>query len=288
MTGIETLLTMAVADGRFAAALLEDRTSALAASGVTLTAAERSMLASTDEPALRQLILSMAGTGADAQRRAFLGRAAAALAALAGGVVLAPGCHSSGSGARPAAPPKPATPAAPPPAPASSKPQGTPAPRPPAAPRSAAVGKPADRPGHEIALGSGGYTGIRPGGHGPGLGSRRRSNVRIKFSPPRVQGKLSTELVRRIMRRHTNEVRYCYEKELQRKPGLQGELELSFVIAGKGMVSSTALLRSTLGSKTVERCVLDALGRWLFPGTADGKPATVAVSMNFWKAKKNK
>ncbi len=63
LTGIEELLAMAAADGRFAVALLEDRQRAVEAGGVTLSPAQRQVLRSVDDRALRQMILGMAGTG---------------------------------------------------------------------------------------------------------------------------------------------------------------------------------------------------------------------------------
>ncbi len=105
--GIEQLMAMAAVDPDFAEALYVDQESAVAASGVELTATERGILAATPEPALRQMVGNVGGAIPDEERRAFLGRSAAALLALVGGVLPlgASGCDQKVKGIQPDKPP---------------------------------------------------------------------------------------------------------------------------------------------------------------------------------------
>jgi len=83
--GIEEILGMAAVNEEFAAALYENRDTAVQASGVELTATERGILAAIDSTTLRQMVGNVEGVFPNRERRAFLARSAAALLALAGG-----------------------------------------------------------------------------------------------------------------------------------------------------------------------------------------------------------
>src|SRR6478609_9903326 len=97
----------------------------------------------------------------------------------------------------------------------------------------------------------GGPAGLRiPGVHrGPGgrgfrdggaLGPRPIRPL-IEFTPPIVHGTLDREIVRRVVRQHLNEVRYCYEQALARKPALSGRVVAHFSITPGGTVLASAL-----------------------------------------------
>src|SRR5262249_5693530 len=88
------------------------------------------------------------------------------------------------------------------------------------------------------------------------------------------------EIVRRIIRLHLNEVRYCYEQELPRHPELAGRLVVQFMVAGTGRVISSVLEKtSTLANPRVGMCVTEAVGRWEFPRPEGG--GLVQVSYPF-------
>lgn len=65
---------------------------------------------------------------------------------------------------------------------------------------------------------------------------------------PVVRGSLDKTIIRRVVRQHRNEIRYCYEKELIKTPGLSGQIRAKFIISGKGLVTS-----STIGASTLKR-----------------------------------
>ena len=88
-----------------------------------------------------------------------------------------------------------------------------------------------------------------------------------------------TSLVRRIVRQHINEVRYCYEQELPRHPALAGRLLVQFVVAGTGRVMTSFVESSTLADPRVGMCVTEAVRRWEFPKPEGG--GLVQVSYPF-------
>ena len=93
-----------------------------------------------------------------------------------------------------------------------------------------------------------------------------------------VEGAETREIVR-IIRRHLNEVKYCYEQELLRQPDLVGKIDVQFTVAASGQVSAAAVQRSTIGNARVESCTVAAVRRWQFPKPLDG--GTVTVSYPF-------
>jgi TonB family protein len=94
-----------------------------------------------------------------------------------------------------------------------------------------------------------------------------------------VRGQLDKDLIGRIIRRHINEVRYCYEQELTKLPGLGGRIMVQFTIAASGQVIASVLQNSTVANARVENCVVQAVRRWEFPKPNGG--GIVIVSYPF-------
>jgi Ca-activated chloride channel family protein len=102
---------------------------------------------------------------------------------------------------------------------------------------------------------------------------------RVAVGTPIITGSLDKELLRRVVRRHLNEVRYCYELGLQGKPTLAGRVELKFTVVESGAVASSQIGSSTLGAAAVESCIAAAARRWMFPKVEGG--GLVVVSYPF-------
>jgi TonB family protein len=91
-----------------------------------------------------------------------------------------------------------------------------------------------------------------------------------------VRGALDKEIVRRVIRLHLNEIKYCYEQELVRVPSLSGRLVVQFTIAPAGQVIAAFLQSSTLANARVESCAVQAVRRWPFPKPQGGGLVTVS------------
>jgi TonB family protein len=107
-----------------------------------------------------------------------------------------------------------------------------------------------------------------PGGYGDrvaDLGPRKAHALELSILPVVVRGGLDKEIVRRVVRAHLNEVRYCYEEALPRQPTLAGRVVAQFTIAPTGRVLVSVLQTSSLGSPAVEACIVAATRRWQFP-----------------------
>ncbi|MGF1465473.1 MAG: AgmX/PglI C-terminal domain-containing protein [Sandaracinaceae bacterium] len=90
-----------------------------------------------------------------------------------------------------------------------------------------------------------------------------------------VRGSLSGEAVRRVVRRHLNEVRFCYEQALQTRPDLEGRGVVSWVVGPSGAVQRASVASSTLRNAAVEQCIANAVRRWTFPAPSGGGVAGI-------------
>jgi hypothetical protein len=95
--------------------------------------------------------------------------------------------------------------------------------------------------------------------------NERLHSADVVLGQPQVRGALDRELVRRIIRRHINEVRFCYERELLKKADVKGSLTVQFTVAGSGAVVASVVQSSTLDNADVEQCVAGVVRRWEFP-----------------------
>ena len=130
-----------------------------------------------------------------------------------------------------------------------------------------------------IGKGGGGGNGSGYGRGAGGLGGRRAHAPDVIPGTANVRGSLDKEIIRRIIRRHINEVKFCYEQELTKKPNLGGRIMVQFTIAASGQVIASVLQNSTMGSAKVENCTVQAVRRWEFPKPLGG--GIVIVSYPF-------
>ena len=122
------------------------------------------------------------------------------------------------------------------------------------------------------------------GNYGTAVGwlrPKRTIAPEVTASPPTVRGSLDKEIIRRIVRLHMNEVKYCYEKELTTHAGLAGRISVQFAIGLDGQVFSSVLQSSSMGNLHVESCVVNAVRRWGFPKPSGGGVAIVVYPFNF-------
>lgn len=139
-------------------------------------------------------------------------------------------------------------------------------------------------------LGDTGFGGLGLQGTGPGSGgsaggiglgsvgtanrgngmSAMRSTPRVRPGRAEVRGSLSREIIQRVIRRHRNEVRYCYERSLQQNPTLQGRVVIRFTISATGAVTTATPTDVGAGLEDTASCIARATRRWAFPTPAGG------------------
>jgi TonB family protein len=130
-----------------------------------------------------------------------------------------------------------------------------------------------------IGHGGGGGSGS---GYGRGAGGFRGRDAKvpqIRSGNADVRGSLSKEVIRRVIQRHINEVRFCYEQELSSRPDLGGRVQVKFIVSPSGAVQAANVESSTLGAARAENCIAQAVRRWTFPAPDGG--GIVIVSYPF-------
>ncbi len=119
------------------------------------------------------------------------------------------------------------------------------------------------------------------GAHGPPPrdGDDSRTTGQARMGALELSGLLDRSLVEAVINRHMHQLRYCYQRELYKHPGLAGGLELVFEIEADGGVSTASVASDTLDSDTVNSCFIGRTLRMQFPEPKDG--ATVEVKVAF-------
>jgi hypothetical protein len=97
-------------------------------------------------------------------------------------------------------------------------------------------------------------------------------------------GALTREEIDKVIKSRAGLLRACYQKELERKPSLQGKVVVSFAIGEDGKVTGAKLAEpaTTLDDEVVTSCIVRQFQRMLFP--ARGAVAKVTYPLIFSKA----
>lgn len=115
------------------------------------------------------------------------------------------------------------------------------------------------------------------------------SSGRVKFSKGAnpvvytgtysVSGELDKETVRRYISTKMNQIRWCYQQEVQKNPDLAGQVKISWVILPTGNVTAVKVAETSLNSAPVEQCIAGRIKTWQFPSPKGG--GTVRVIYPF-------
>jgi TonB family protein len=111
------------------------------------------------------------------------------------------------------------------------------------------------------------------------LGGKQSVDVGITSSEPVVMGSLDRELVRKVIRDNSGQIRFCYESQLTKYPKLRGTVSIKFIINADGKVVSSTVANSTAGNAELETCVAGRVRTWQFPKPKGG--GAVAVTYPF-------
>ncbi len=141
--------------------------------------------------------------------------------------------------------------------------------------------------GNTIGIGGIGTRGRGGGitGYGTGVGNldpKRKADVGITDTEASVQGSLDRELIRRVIRANIGQIRYCYESELQAKPGLAGKVAVRFIISPSGDVAQAQVAEgSTLNEARLSECIRVRVRSWKFPSPKGGGNVIVTYPFLF-------
>lgn len=120
------------------------------------------------------------------------------------------------------------------------------------------------------AQGAGGYGTRGSGGGRAGYGKIAMVGGTSAVSLPMddeatFEGGLDGDQIKAVINRNKGQIVYCYEKGLQATPSIGGRVAVSFVIGAAGKITRANVAESSLGSRSVESCMLARMKTWQFP-----------------------
>jgi TonB family protein len=131
--------------------------------------------------------------------------------------------------------------------------------------------------------GSGTGTSLESGGNGLASGSLDGTSDAGVLDGPglNVSGGLDAESVRRVIQSNRSRIRTCYERALLGQPGLSGRISYSWRISPTGAVSTAEVVKSTVGSTSLEGCILEVIKQMSFPRAENGQATQVTYPYIF-------
>jgi len=117
------------------------------------------------------------------------------------------------------------------------------------------------------------------GGGGAGIGQGRPGGPpppSVNPGTPSVSGDIDREVIRRVIRRNINQIRYCYETALQKNPSLDGKVVVTFTIGSDGRVTDA---KAEGIADELDRCLEKRFSTFVFPKAP--APAKIAYPINF-------
>ncbi|HEY3444779.1 MAG TPA: AgmX/PglI C-terminal domain-containing protein [Myxococcales bacterium] len=100
--------------------------------------------------------------------------------------------------------------------------------------------------------------------------------IQIDSDPPETNGSLDPELVRKVIRSHVSQIRFCYEERLASKPSLAGKIRIRFLVNGEGRVPKASIAEgTTIEDPQLLACLLSRFRSWEFPAPKGGGSALV-------------
>lgn len=142
--------------------------------------------------------------------------------------------------------------------------------------------------GGGTAIGIGGVgSGTGKGGAGLGqvdLGGLGKGRSRVEPGNVTFEGALTREEIQRVIDRFMAQIKYCYEKEFQKAPDLEGKLVANWTISPEGDVETSSMAQNTMRNESVEKCLLRVVNRMMFPKPRGGGIVKVTYPFVFSSA----
>jgi len=117
------------------------------------------------------------------------------------------------------------------------------------------------------------------GSGGGNFGAKGEGGIGRIGGDPIILGALDKSLIDAVIKKHMNQIRYCYQRELPKDPSLGGKVTVKFVISKTGSVSRASTKTTTMNNKAVEGCINSRFMRFKFPEPKGG--GIVIVSYPF-------
>jgi TonB family protein len=107
-----------------------------------------------------------------------------------------------------------------------------------------------------------------PPASGPGSLDMEKELEQRKKGGPGYQDK---GVVRSVIKGKLGEVKYCFQRGLSKKPTLEGQVMVQFVIGASGEVFEPKVQSSSLNHSETEECIINRVRSWRFPPPEGGR-----------------
>lgn len=114
-----------------------------------------------------------------------------------------------------------------------------------------------------------------------GIGAKKNASLIAGDEPSIVSGSIDKEAIRRVVQANLRQIKACYEKGLNREPGLYGKIVIQWTIGPGGHVLEAGIKSTTMNSSEVENCSVARLRTWKFPEPPAGEVAVVSYPFVF-------
>jgi outer membrane biosynthesis protein TonB len=120
------------------------------------------------------------------------------------------------------------------------------------------------------------------------VGRKKEKKVKGRFKMTKPSdvigtGTLSQSKINRTIKRYSRALQACYENELKKDSSLQGTIKVQFTIPPSGRASRVNVIKNTIGSRAVAKCISTQIKRWRFAKPKGGE-VTVAYPFVFTPA----
>ncbi len=119
-------------------------------------------------------------------------------------------------------------------------------------------------------------------GYGTGsIGDKKNATVIPGGAEEAFEGTIDRDAIRRVVLENMRQIKACYDRALNKDPGLHGKVVMSWVLNDRGRVTSARISNTTLNSTEVEQCMVSRLRTWQFPATPKGQEADITYPFAF-------
>jgi TonB family protein len=107
-------------------------------------------------------------------------------------------------------------------------------------------------------------------------------DILAPLTKPSISGGLTKEEFTKVLNRHQNEIRSCYDQALRIKPKLEGRVAVKFIVTGQGDVVNPEVITSdTINDENLKACMANVVRSWKFPEPKGGGNVTVTYPWSF-------
>ncbi len=107
----------------------------------------------------------------------------------------------------------------------------------------------------------------------------KRKRTSVELGEITTDGGLPKEIIQNGLKQQLPSIELCYQKALEKKSTIQGEVTLQLMIDSKGHITKVSLVSSRLNDKNLEQCMIQKIKELTFPVPQATGTVTATVSL---------